>query len=36
MRDGRIVRDEPVLDRLNATEELDRLKAEEQAVQLTS
>jgi putative ABC transport system ATP-binding protein len=36
MRDGRIVRDERVQDRLDATEELEKLEAEEQAVQLTS
>jgi putative ABC transport system ATP-binding protein len=35
MRDGRIVRDEPVKDRLDAAEELGKLKAEQQAVQLT-
>ena len=36
MRDGRVVRDERIHDRLNAVEELEKLKAEEQAVQLTS
>jgi putative ABC transport system ATP-binding protein len=35
MRDGRIVRDERLNDRLNAIEELGKLKAEQQAVQLT-
>jgi putative ABC transport system ATP-binding protein len=36
MRDGRVVRDEPVTDRLEATDELQKLKQEQQAVQLTS
>jgi putative ABC transport system ATP-binding protein len=36
MRDGRIVRDEPVRDRLDAVDELKKLKEEQQAVQLTS
>jgi putative ABC transport system ATP-binding protein len=36
MRDGRIVRDEPVRERLNAIEEIQKIKAEQQAVQLTS
>ncbi len=36
MRDGRIVKDEPVISRLDATEELKRLDLEHQAVQLTS
>jgi putative ABC transport system ATP-binding protein len=36
MRDGRIVRDEPVPDRLDAAAELKKLKEEQQAVQLTS
>jgi putative ABC transport system ATP-binding protein len=35
MRDGRIVRDEPVRDRLDARVELEKLKAEQQAVHLT-
>jgi putative ABC transport system ATP-binding protein len=35
MRDGRIVRDEPVMDRLDARQEIQKLKAEQQAVQLT-
>jgi putative ABC transport system ATP-binding protein len=34
MRDGRIVRDEPVRERLDAVAELARLKSEQQAVQL--
>ena len=34
MRDGLIVRDEPVRERLDAVEELARLKGEQQAVQL--
>jgi len=34
MRDGRIVRDEPVRDRLQASAELEKLKREQQAVQL--
>jgi putative ABC transport system ATP-binding protein len=34
MRDGRIVRDEPVRDRLDAAEELTRLAHEQEAVQL--
>jgi putative ABC transport system ATP-binding protein len=36
MRDGRVVRDEPVNDRLAAIDELQKLKQEQQAVQLTS
>ena len=36
MRDGRVVRDEPVQDRLDAITELKKLKEEQQAVQLTS
>ncbi len=36
MRDGRIVRDEPVSDRLDAAEEIRKVKLEQQAVQLTS
>jgi putative ABC transport system ATP-binding protein len=36
MRDGRIVSDQPVKERLEAIEELARLKQEQQAVQLTS
>jgi hypothetical protein len=36
MRDGRVVRDEPVQDRLDAIVELKKLKEEQQAVQLTS
>jgi len=36
MRDGRIVRDEPVTDRLDAAEEVRKVKLEQQAVQLTS
>jgi putative ABC transport system ATP-binding protein len=36
MRDGRIVRDEPVTDRLDAVEEIRKVKLEQQAVQLTS
>ena len=35
MRDGRVVRDEPVRDRLDARSEIEKLKAEQQAVQLT-
>ena len=35
MRDGRIVRDERVKDRLDAAEELGKLNVEQQAVQLT-
>ena len=34
MRDGRIVGDQPVANRLNAVEELKRLELEQQAVQL--
>jgi putative ABC transport system ATP-binding protein len=34
MRDGRIVRDEPVRDRLQASTELDKLNRAQQAVQL--
>jgi putative ABC transport system ATP-binding protein len=36
MRDGRIVRDEPVQDRLDSAEELKKLDQEQQAIQLTS
>jgi putative ABC transport system ATP-binding protein len=36
MRDGRVVRDGPIGDRLDAVEELKKLKQEQQAVQLTS
>jgi putative ABC transport system ATP-binding protein len=36
MRDGRIVGDDPVRDRLNAAQELEKLKREQQAIQLTS
>jgi putative ABC transport system ATP-binding protein len=36
MRDGRIVRDEAVRDRLNAAGEIHKLKEEQQAAQLTS
>jgi len=36
MRDGRIARDEPVADRLDAVEELKSLAQQQQAVQLTS
>jgi len=35
MRDGRIVKDQPVENRLSAEAELARLRAEQQAVQLT-
>ena len=35
MRDGRIIRDEAVINRLKASEELDKLHEEQQAVQLT-
>ena len=35
MRDGRIIRDERVTNRLKASEELDKLREEQQAVQLT-
>ena len=34
MRDGRIVTDQPVGERLNASAELERLRLEQQAVQL--
>jgi putative ABC transport system ATP-binding protein len=34
MRDGRVVKDEPVLDRLDATQELKKLEEEQKAVQL--
>ena len=34
MRDGRIVTDQPVKDRLDATEELARLNQEQQSIQL--
>jgi putative ABC transport system ATP-binding protein len=36
MRDGRVVGDQPVTQRLVATEELEKLKREQQAIQLTS
>jgi putative ABC transport system ATP-binding protein len=36
MRDGRVVSDSPVLDRLSASEELQKIDAEQKAVQLTS
>ncbi|MCI0539423.1 MAG: ABC transporter ATP-binding protein [Verrucomicrobiales bacterium] len=36
MRDGRIVKDEPVPDRLNADEEMRKLTDEQKAVQLTA
>jgi putative ABC transport system ATP-binding protein len=36
MRDGRVVSDQPVKDRLNAADELERLKQEQRAVQLTA
>ena len=36
MRDGRIVKDEAVGNRLSAEAELARLRAEQQAVQLTA
>jgi putative ABC transport system ATP-binding protein len=36
MRDGRIVRDEPVVDRLDAAQESKKLKAEQQAVELAA
>lgn len=36
MRDGRVVSDQPVTQRLVATEELEKLKREQQAIQLTS
>jgi putative ABC transport system ATP-binding protein len=36
MRDGRVVGDQPVTDRLRASEELARLKEEHRAVQLTT
>ena len=36
MRDGRIVKDEPVQDRLNAAEEMKRLDEEHRAVELTA
>jgi putative ABC transport system ATP-binding protein len=36
MRDGRIVLDEPVRDRLDATEEMKRLQEEQRAVELTT
>jgi putative ABC transport system ATP-binding protein len=35
MRDGRIISDQPVLHRLNATEELVRVKEEQRAIQLS-
>jgi len=36
MRDGRVVRDEPVRDRLDAVREMQKLQEEQQAVQLTT
>jgi putative ABC transport system ATP-binding protein len=36
MRDGRIIRDERVMNRLAAANELDKLRQEHQAVQLTT
>ena len=36
MRDGRIIRDERVMNRLTAADELDKLHQEQQAVQLTT
>jgi len=36
MRDGRIIRDEQVTNRLTAAEELQKLRQEQQAVQLTT
>jgi putative ABC transport system ATP-binding protein len=36
MRDGRIVRDEPVRDRLSASEEMRKLQLEQKAVELTT
>jgi len=36
MRDGRVVRDEPVRERLDAAREMEKLKQEQQAVQLTT
>ena len=36
MRDGRVVSDQPVVPRLVATEELEKLNREQQAIQLTS
>ena len=36
MRDGRVVRDEAVRERLDARAEIEKLKAEQQAVQLTA
>ena len=36
MRDGRIVKDEPVIDRLNADDEMRKLRDEQKAVQLTA
>ena len=36
MRDGRIIRDERVMNRLTAADELDKLRQEQQAVQLTT
>ena len=36
MRDGRVVGDQPVTQRLVASEELEKLKREQQAIQLTS
>src|SRR6266498_56022 len=36
MRDGRVVRDEPVRERLDEAREMEKLKQEQQAVQLTT
>lgn len=36
MRDGRVVSDQPIVQRLVATEELEKLNREQQAIQLTS
>jgi putative ABC transport system ATP-binding protein len=36
MRDGRVVSDEPVKDRLQASDEMERLKREQRAIQLTA
>jgi len=36
MRDGRVIRDQPIADRLSAAGEINRLRAEQQTVQLTA
>ena len=36
MRDGRVIRDQVITDRANATDELTKLQAEQQAVQLNA